>query len=122
MAISREEIEEIARAVAHRILQSKGNPGPNEKCLCGFAATNIISLVHGTALDIKAGKRPTPELLEGAYETAKIVLSYACPNAYPKTRSILDEIKAKPEIAEVKLRDVIRALSDELETCTERKE
>lgn len=120
MALSREEIEQIAEATAQKVVaKSKGNPVKEpmySQCGCGTATTNILSAIYHTLKDYEERKQIT-RMHEDTLGWALLSLEYGCPADMAEVADIVNRIKKTSTISEKDFNDALKGLWTAFESC-----
>lgn len=121
MAISREEIDEIAKEVARRVI------GDSKPCRCGQATWGTRSYISAAEEAVKAQSydafRPLPRQLDSALTTVEESCAVSMLKAKKPLEALADAAdKGNWEVARNQLIHLTVSVSSEIKDCAGKKE
>jgi len=120
MALSREEIDQIAETTAEKVVaKSKGNPVREpmySECRCGGAATNMISAFYHTQEDFRQFRKLT-DLHHTTLEMSFRALESSCPADMAKVDEVIKRVKKAGAISKRDMDESLNAIFQGFQGC-----
>jgi len=120
MALSREEVEQIAEATAEKVVtKSKGNPVKEpmySMCSCGTATTHMLSSLYHALEDYKEYKEISG-MAKSVLDHAFRELEARCPADMVEVEDIIKKIQDTGTISEKELDTALHAMFEGFTGC-----